>query len=163
MSERAADLLLARLRVEQFLYREARLMDERSYDAWESLWTDDGVYWVPANGEDTDPERDVSLVYDNRARLTTRIARLKSEKAHSQDPPSRLVRVVSNVEIETSEPEYRVHSTFVLVESRPDRRVTWAARVAHHLRPESEALRIAFKKVVLVDNDQELTSLDFLL
>ncbi|MGH7343256.1 MAG: nuclear transport factor 2 family protein, partial [Candidatus Rokuibacteriota bacterium] len=36
----------------QFLYREARLADEGEYDAWEALWTDDGVYWVPANGDD---------------------------------------------------------------------------------------------------------------
>jgi 3-phenylpropionate/cinnamic acid dioxygenase small subunit len=117
MSERTRDPVLARFQVEQFLYHEARLMDGRSYDAWESLWADDGVYWVPANGDDTDPLHDVSLLYDNRARLATRIARLKSDKAHSQDPPPRLVRLVSNVEIETFEPECRVHSTFLLVES----------------------------------------------
>lgn len=39
--------------VEQFLYREARLADEHDYNGWESLWTD-GLYWVPANGDDTD-------------------------------------------------------------------------------------------------------------
>ena len=42
--------------VTQFVYREARLQDEHAYDAWEALWTDDGVYWVPANGDGGDPE-----------------------------------------------------------------------------------------------------------
>ena len=34
--------------VVDFLYREARLADEARYAEWEALWTDDGVYWVPA-------------------------------------------------------------------------------------------------------------------
>jgi 3-phenylpropionate/cinnamic acid dioxygenase small subunit len=32
-----------------FIYREARLMDEHRYDEWLALWTDDAVYWVPSN------------------------------------------------------------------------------------------------------------------
>ena len=46
--------------VEQFLYREARLMDESRYEEWEALWADDGVYWVPCNDDDTDP----NIAYD---------------------------------------------------------------------------------------------------
>ena len=38
--------------VSQFIYREARLQDEHAYDEWEALWTDDAIYWVPANGAD---------------------------------------------------------------------------------------------------------------
>src|SRR5215218_6525084 len=40
--------------VEQFLYREARFADESDYDSWEALWTDDGLYWVPAGNDDGD-------------------------------------------------------------------------------------------------------------
>ncbi len=47
--------------VEQFLYREARYADESDYDAWEALWTDDALYWVPANSADTDPLRDAKI------------------------------------------------------------------------------------------------------
>ena len=52
--ESSATLMSA---VTAFVYKEARLQDEHAYEAWESLWTDDGVYWVPANGADIDPER----------------------------------------------------------------------------------------------------------
>lgn len=162
MTLRDPDALLDRLRIEEFLYREARLMDERHYDAWERLWSEDGIYWVPANGDDTDPTRDVSLIYDNRDRLRTRIGRLQSGKSPSQDPPPGLVRVVSNVEIEACEEGWTVLSTFHLAESRPARRVDWAGRTTHKLRREGDDFRIAFKKVVLVNNDQELSSLDFL-
>ncbi len=85
--------------VTQFLYKEARLQDTHEYDAWEALWTDDGIYWVPANGTDTDPERQMSLIYDNRSRIALRIRQLKTGRRHSQAPPSQLARVVSNVEL----------------------------------------------------------------
>ena len=41
-------------RVQAFIFKEARLQDEHQYEAWEALWTDDGVYWVPANGDSID-------------------------------------------------------------------------------------------------------------
>src|SRR5712692_5476267 len=56
---------VARHKVESFLYREARLMDEHAYDEWLALWTDDALYWVPCNEDDIDPERHVSIVYEN--------------------------------------------------------------------------------------------------
>ena len=52
--ESSATLLSA---VTAFIYKEARFQDEHQYEAWEALWTDDGVYWVPANGADIDPEK----------------------------------------------------------------------------------------------------------
>jgi 3-phenylpropionate/cinnamic acid dioxygenase small subunit len=102
-----------RHKIESFLYREARLMDEHAYDEWLALWTDDALYWVPCNEDDIDPERHVSIVYENKARLEDRIARLKSGAAYAQDPKSRLSRVVSNIEIEDeSDTEAIVRSTF---------------------------------------------------
>ena len=84
--------------VSQFLYREARLQDTHAYDAWEALWDDEAVYWVPANGEDTDPEREMSFIYDNRSRISLRIKQLKTGKRHSQTPPSKLARMSGSAE-----------------------------------------------------------------
>ena len=89
-----------RHQIENFLYREARLMDEHAYDEWLALWTDDALYWIPSNEDDIDPERHVSIVYENKIRLEDRIARLKSGAAYAQDPKSRLSRIISNIEIE---------------------------------------------------------------
>ena len=89
-----------RLKVESFLYREARLMDENAYDEWLSLWTDDALYWVPCNRDDSDPTREISAIYDDRTRLQARIDRLKSGVAYAQDPKSRMRRLISNIEIE---------------------------------------------------------------
>jgi benzoate/toluate 1,2-dioxygenase beta subunit len=149
--------------IEQFLYREARFADEHRYDEWESLWTDDGIYWVPL-AEDTDPSRDISLIYDNRARIGLRIRQLKTGDRHAQLPLSRLSRVVSNVMIEdVVNGEFVVRSNFVLVESRPDRLTTWAGSVRHRLRPVDESFRMCLKRVVLVNADRAVPSLAFLI
>jgi hypothetical protein len=85
--------------ISQFLYKEARLQDEHRYAEWEALWTDDAVYWVPANGEDTDPEQEMSIIYDNRSRIGLRIRQFFTGKRFSQSPQSRLRRVIANVEV----------------------------------------------------------------
>lgn len=165
------ETLLQQQRVEQLLYLEARLIDERRFAEWEELWVDEGIYWVPANGEDTDPHSQVSLIYDNRSRMHNRVERYSGGKAISQQPPPRTVHLVGNVTIEpaasdgASDPDVAlvVHSTVQVAESRPGVRVDWVGRVTHHLVERDGALRFAFKKVVLVDNDQELTTIDFLL
>jgi 3-phenylpropionate/cinnamic acid dioxygenase small subunit len=54
-----------------------RLADEARYAEWLALWTEDAVYWVPATIDpDADPERHLSHIYDNRARLTTPVERI---------------------------------------------------------------------------------------
>ena len=85
--------------VTQFIYREARLQDDHAYDEWENLWTNDGIYWIPANGEGTDPENEMSIIYDNRSRISLRIKQFHTGKRFSQAPRSRLRRIVSNIEI----------------------------------------------------------------
>lgn len=149
--------------VESFLFREARLMDSHHYDEWLALWSDDGLYWVPSNEDDYDPMRHVSIVYDDHPRLEDRIERLKSATAHSQDPRSRLSRVISNVEIEEAAGgELTVYSNFNLTELRRGQQDTFAGRTIHTLRPDNESFKIVRKKVLLVNNDEVIDNLTFL-
>ena len=150
--------------VTQFMYREARLQDEHEYDAWESLWTDDGVYWVPANGDDIDPEQKMSIVYDNRSRIALRIRQYHTGKRYSQTPRSRLRRLVSNVEIVADDgAEIRAAANVLVFESQTRGDTLWAARTEYTLRREGEALRMALKKVMLVNNHTALYSMAFLI
>ena len=153
-----------RHRIENFLYREARMMDEHAYDEWLALWSDDALYWIPCNEDDFDPERHVSIVYENRARLEDRIARLKSGAAYAQDPKSRLSRIVSNVEIADGEgTEVNVRSTFNVTALRRGRVDIFAGRAIHKLRPEGDDFKIAYKKVLLINNDVVINNLTFLI
>lgn len=150
--------------VTQFIYREARLQDDHAYDEWESLWTDDGVYWIPANGEGGDPEKEMSIIYDNRSRIALRIRQFHTGKRFSQTPQSRLRRIVSNVEILQHEgDELVVTSNAMVFESAVRGDTVWASRNEYTLRREGDGLRMARKKVVLVNNETALYSMAFLI
>ncbi len=153
-----------RHRVEGFLYREARLMDEHAYDEWLSLWAEDALYWIPCNRDEGDPTREVSIIYDDRRRLEDRIWRLKSSAAYAQEPKSRLRRVVSNIEIEEGEGgEITVYSNFNLTELRRGKQDTFAGRSVHRLLPAGDSFKITYKKVLLVNNNEVIDNLTFLI
>jgi benzoate/toluate 1,2-dioxygenase beta subunit len=159
----ALDLELLR-EVEQFVYREARLQDELEYDQWEALWTDDAIYWVPANADDIDPTAQMSIIFDNRSRISTRIKQLHTGKRHSQNPPSRLRRMIANVELLGSdEVEVQAAGNSLVYESRERGVTLWAARIEWTLRRTDDGMRMARKKVMLVNNDRALNTLAFLI
>lgn len=150
--------------VTQFIYREARLQDDHAYDEWEALWTDDAIYWVPANGEGIDPETEMSIIYDNRSRIALRIKQFHTGKRHSQTPRSRLRRVVSNIEILGEDGnEVRVASNALVFESNARAETVWATRNEYRLRREADAFRMVRKKVMLANNDKPLYTLSFLI
>ena len=150
--------------IEQFVYREARYADEHDYDAWEALWTDDALYWVPAGGDLADPAGQMSVIYDNRSRIATRLNQLRTGRRYAQSPPSGLRRVVSNLELLGREGgDVTVGANFVLAESRERGVVTWAGRVIYRLRLADDGIRLAGKQVLLVDRDQPLPTLAFLI
>lgn len=127
------------------------------------MWAGDVLYWVPANRDDVDTSREVSIIYDDRERLEERIARLTSGAAWAQDPQSRLRRVIANVEIEEENGEIVTHSNFNLTEFRRNEQNVYAGRVTHRLRPRDSGFEIVYKKVALVENDGFLGNLTFLL
>jgi benzoate/toluate 1,2-dioxygenase beta subunit len=160
---------LSREEIEAFVYREARLADEHDYDGWEALWTDDATYWVPAGGGDIDPLKKMSIIYDNRRRIATRLNQLRTGRRFAQSPPSHMRRVVSNLEVvaeltnAAGGTDTVVAANFVLVESRPRGTEVWAGRTTYHLRREGTELKLAYKKVVLVNSDKILPTLAFLI
>lgn len=157
------DLMTLKL-VEQFLYREARLQDEHEYDEWEALWTDDAIYWVPANGDDIDPETQMSILFDNRSRIGIRIKQFHTGRRHTQNPQSRLRRLISNVELLADDgKEIRVAANALIYESNQRGETVWAARNEYLLRRSPEGLRMARKKVMLVNNDKAMYTLSFLI
>jgi 3-phenylpropionate/cinnamic acid dioxygenase small subunit len=150
--------------VESFLYREALCMDEHRFDEWLSLWSNPARYWVPCNEDDIDPARQVSIIYDDHARLVQRIDRLKSGSVQAMDPKPRMRRLISNIEIEPVEDlKLTVRSNFILCMARMNTQQLWCGRSVHALRREPDGLKIAEKKVLLINSDQEMPLLQFLI
>lgn len=149
---------------EQFLYVEARLADENRYEDWESLWADDGVYWVPANSGDIDPELEMSIIYDNRSRISVRIRQFLSGKRFAAMPGIDVRRVVSNVELlEETGDEVRVGSNVVYFVSTESDDELWGARNEFLLRRVDGELKMARKNVVLVNAAKALPNIAFLI
>lgn len=162
MSPDAEDTLLRR--VERFIYREARLQDEHRYADWEALWTDDAIYWVPANGGDIDPETQMSIIYDNRSRIGVRVRQLLSGKRYTQEPKSSIRHFVTNIEVDSVDgDEIEAGCNVLVYESSLRGETIWAARTDYRLREADGALMMVRKKVTLVNNDKALYTLSFLI
>jgi 3-phenylpropionate/cinnamic acid dioxygenase small subunit len=154
--------------VTDFLYREARLADEARYADWLALWTEDGVYWVPATtAPGVDPDRHLSHIYDNRARLDTRVKLLQTGQRHSQEPASRMRRLISSIEArEDAAGELVAESNFLLAELSIQAKHEvhwWVGRTTHRLRRVDGALRMSGKTVVLINAAEPLPNLSFLI
>lgn len=156
--------MLSKAEVETFLIQEARLMDEHRYIEWLSLWTDDAIYWVPCRHETSDPDCEVSIIYDNRRKLNDRVSRLQSGSVLVQDPLPRMRRLIANVEIESeADSRITVASNFMLIQARGAEQIMWAGRSIHHLRRDGVSIRMSCKKILLVNSEQEMPLLQFLL
>lgn len=153
---------ITRLEAEEFLYREARLLDQRRFEEWLSLFTSDAHYWLPTQ-EGSDPREKAPMIYDDRETLEDRVWRLRHPAAHSQSPASRTLHVISNVEVEhDTDGKARVHSNFVIYEVRVGEQRSFAGAYEHHLRKESGGWRIALKKIWLINRDLPIYNLTFL-
>ncbi len=148
--------------IEAFLYLEARLLDERRFAEWLELFTADCTYWVPASWGQTSAIEEVSLFYDDHLALQARIGRLMHPRAHAQLPPSRTVHGISNIRLAASHADTReqtVQSVLQFHEFRAPDSTHLVGLVEHVLRFDGTTLRIARKRVDLINCDQALRSL----
>ena len=147
--------LLQLRRVEEFLFHEARLIDERRFEDWRDLFTEDGIYWVPAEPGQDNPVDRLSIFYENRELMDVRIRQLRHNAFWAQIPPVRTRHVIGNVVLEEGggDAELRTRSSFVMLEYRDDRRRVFGGETRHRLRPDGDGFRIARKRVDIVDCD----------
>jgi 3-phenylpropionate/cinnamic acid dioxygenase small subunit len=146
----------SRAAFEEFIFHEARLLDERRFRDWMELFADDGTYWVPALPGQQNPLDQASLFYDDRELMKTRVERLEHPRIHVQTPPSRTAHIVGNVVVEEADQakgEFLVGSTFVMVEYRDDAQRLFAGRQRHRLRRHGDTFRIVQKRVDLINCD----------
>jgi ethylbenzene dioxygenase subunit beta len=145
---------------EQFLVHEARLLDEGRFDEWLALFTADAWYWVPSEPNQASPRDTVSLIYDDRRLLETRVRRLASPRIYSQEPRSRTSRIIANVTVEQTEGNAAtVRSKFQLLEYRRETQRIFGGTALHRLVRGNDGIQIAWKRVDLVNCDAPLEGL----
>jgi ethylbenzene dioxygenase beta subunit len=141
--------------VEEFLFREARLLDERSFDDWLALWSVEGRYWIPRHHGQENPFEQISLCYEDGMLRETRVRRLRNERNWSQQPVTRSVRLIGNILVDGADASGRVvvRSCMHYTEFRLEQRHL-AGEVVHKLESDgSGAWKIYLKRVNLVNCD----------
>ncbi|QTG16904.1 aromatic-ring-hydroxylating dioxygenase subunit beta (plasmid) [Agrobacterium tumefaciens] len=143
--------------IEQYLYREAALLDHRDWQGWEELFADGGTYWVPLAHDQPDPLNHASLFYEDAMMREVRRRRLEHVRAWSQSPVTRTARIVGNVTLVSGsleDGEITVASTFQLTEwrARRDQRQL-AGHYQHFLTLVGNDWRIKQKRVDLINCD----------
>jgi 3-phenylpropionate/cinnamic acid dioxygenase small subunit len=145
---------------EAFLVHEAELLDGGRFEDWLALFTENAWYWVPIEPDQASPLTTVSLMYDDRKLLETRVRRLAGPLMHAQEPRSRTSRIVANVTLRERRPAAAlVRSKFMMVEYRSGGQRLFAGTYFHELVRLDGALRIASKRVDLVNCDAPMDGL----
>ena len=150
----------------RFVIREARLLDEKRFDEWYELFTDDAYYWVPLAPGQTDPLQHTSLAYEDKLLLQLRIERLKRPNAFSQKPASRCHHLLQTPEVEKSDDakgEYLTRTQMIYTETRGDESQRYAATARHSLIKVNEKLKIKLKRVDILNCDAALPSIQLFL
>jgi benzoate/toluate 1,2-dioxygenase subunit beta len=148
--------------VKAFLVHEAELLDDRRYDDWIELFAPEGIYWVPANRNDSDPKTHVSLIYDDVRRLKERLVRAGSGMFWAQDPPTRTTRVLGNLAVSRGAEGLMTSCKFILVALRRGHSETFSGTYRHQLVEHADGFAIRHKTVLLIQNDEPQINLTFL-
>ncbi|MBL16826.1 MAG: hypothetical protein CL767_06515, partial [Chloroflexi bacterium] len=161
--------------VEQFLYREARLLDSRRFSEWLDLFSEDVRYWMPTRSnrypvnskavsildasqyeeEEVSGEDELAFMEETKETLEGRVARLDTGMAWAEDPPSRTRHIITNIEVEAedSQDQMRVYSNFVMYRNRGEvDQDFYVGSREDILRREGGQLRISSRKIVLDQN-----------
>lgn len=140
-----------RASVEEFLFREAALLDEWRLEEWVDLFTDDARYVVPSTDlPEGDPARDLVFVDDDIVRLRARAARLNSRHSHRENPRSRTRRFVSNVQVEeTDDGQLLVSANVLVYRFRSGEGAPYVGTIEYILRRNGQDFRIAYRRAVL--------------
>jgi benzoate/toluate 1,2-dioxygenase beta subunit len=151
-----------RRELEDFLFHEARLIDEQRWEEWNALFTPDGKYWVPAAPDQKDPLDHVSLIYEDALLRAVRIKRYRHPQAFSLQPQPRSLHLVSNVILDSFDEGSGVSvvkSRFIMFQYRREQQDVFGGACTHHLKREDGEFRIALKRVDLVNCDAPLRNI----
>ena len=155
---------------EEFLYREAGLLDRREFAAWLDLLTDDVRYFMPLrrNVPSLDPAdewtregQDVAWFDEGKDVLSMRVKQIQTGVHWAEEPPSRTCHLVSNVlVVDDAGPEWQVHSHFIFYRNRMTRETDLlAGRREDRLRVTPDGLRLAYRRILLDHNVLEIKNL----
>ena len=156
---------ISREDVIDFIYAEARMLDEGRFTEWLELWLADGIYWMPLDYKQTDPDLVTSLLYEDDFMRKLRVERLNGERTFSQKPKSRCSHVIQRPFVEKFDPNneiFETNTSMHYVETRLDEQFLLALTAVHELKLVDGKLRIANKRVDILNSDAAFGNIQLL-
>ena len=148
----------------EFIWLEADLLDAQQYPEWLALWTATGHYVVPIERDGDDHAAQLNVVYDDQSMRAARVKRLMSGLSMSANPSARTVRTVSRFRrLDDVDGAAVIRCAQHLVEYKYDRTRILAADVTFRLVRAGAGLGIERKVVRLVNSDDALFGIGYLL
>ncbi|MCO4825734.1 MAG: aromatic-ring-hydroxylating dioxygenase subunit beta [Amylibacter sp.] len=146
-----------------FIYDEVRMLDEGRYDDWLALWLPDGMYWMPLEYKQEDPINQTSLLYEDMFMLKLRVERLNGVRTFSQKPKSRCHHVIQRPFVdEVNGDRFVTNTSMHYVETRLDEQQLLALTARHDLALVDGTLRIAAKRVDILNSDAAFRNIQLL-
>ncbi len=143
---------------QDLIFLEAEHLDQKNWDAWLDLYTEDAVFWMPTwineSQTTTQPETELNLLYlKGRSHLEDRIYRLKTDDSFASVPSARTVHLVSNVRlVQTEESHLTVKANWMVHSYGIHGALNRGGYYEYKLRKINGELKIAFKKVTMIDD-----------
>ncbi len=152
----------------EFIWREADLLDAQDYTDWLALWTDGGLYILPIDRDSEDYAAQLNVIYDDRIMREARVKRLQSGLSMSASPSARTVRTVSRFRALADASGATAGACVIrcaqhLVEYKYDRTRILAADVSYRLVRRGPDLALDQKVVRLINSDEALFGIGYLL
>lgn len=158
-------MTLTRDDIIDFIYEEARMLDESRFSEWLDLWITEGHYWMPLDYKQKDPDLVTSLLYEDDFMRRLRVERLNGERTFSQKPKSRCHHVIQRPfvdEFDLDAGHFVTNTSMHYVETRLDEQFLLAITATHELRLVDGKLRIANKRVDLLNSDAAFGNIQLL-
>ena len=139
--------------IAQFLYREADLLDSAEWESWNSLFAEDGIYWIPSSADQPDGINHVSLAYEDALVRAIRVQRQGADLAASLQTNVASSRIVGNIMAhhDVSGGIIIAHSRFSLTQHADWGTRMFHGRYTHHLRAIDDRFQIVLKRIDLVN------------
>jgi p-cumate 2,3-dioxygenase beta subunit len=137
--------------IEQFLYREAELLDAWDMEGWLTLYAETASYIIPSTTSDGQKPGALVLVSDDRSRLAGRVKRLMSKQAHANNPHPRTRHTVTNVRARRAEGAFEVKANFIIYSMRNRETNLYMGEYQYRLRPAEEGSFLIEQKRAILD------------
>lgn len=145
--------------IRELIRRETACLNDGDLDAWMTLFTEDGYYWMPLEAGQQSPDEHDSLIYDNLPLMEIRRNNLGHPLSPSMDFPVRSVRVLSDLNIEAVDSNEYLVRTSVIAIINHKRQDVYGGQVAYRVRRDGDVWRIRTKRVDLLNADSPLDTI----